>query len=117
MSQHESLEPAVAEPLAGIAAAIGDRIREQEVSEAALLELSVTTIIPSDGSSHARDSDRSPNGDELSDEYEDPHAERGDEDSLAERSVTSSSHVDDDLPAHAWGATLREVMPARTAIM
>ncbi|WP_114579263.1 hypothetical protein [Saliphagus sp. LR7] len=101
MSQQESLEPAIAEPVADLAAAIGDRVREQEVSEDAPLELSVTTAAPSDSPSHSDEEDRSPS----TDEYENLEGGRSDEDSLSEQSATPPSQVYDDLPAHAWDAS------------
>ncbi|MFC4989124.1 hypothetical protein [Saliphagus infecundisoli] len=104
MSQHDSLEPAVAEPLAGLAAAIGDRVREQEVSEAAPLELSVTTVAPSNGPSHSNDEDHSASAGEPTDENPPTPTGHGDEGSLTEPSARPPSQVYDDLPAHAWDA-------------
>ncbi len=107
MSEHESLEPAVAEPLAGLAAAIGRPIRNQAVSEDAPYELSIMTAIQSTSPSHSRSDTRGPRADrpEPLDECEDPHAGRGDEAEPAQPSDRAPSQVYGELPEQAWDAS------------
>ncbi len=107
MSEHESLEPAVAEPLAGLAAAIGRPIRDQAVAEDAPYELSIMTAIQSTSPSHSRSDTRGPRADrpEPLDECEDPHAGRGDEARPAEPPDRAPSQVYGELPEQAWDAS------------
>lgn len=102
VSQRDSLEPAVADPLVALRAAIDSQLHGQ--AESAPLELSVsTTTVPSNSPSHSRSETRSPSADESTDE--DRPAGRADEASPAEPCDTAPSQVYDDLPAQAWHAS------------
>ncbi len=111
MSEHESLEPTVAEPLDALAGAIGRPIRDQAVPKDAPYELSITTAIQSTSPLHSRSDTRGPRADrpEPPDESEDPHAGRGDEVEPAQPSDRAPSQVYGELPEQAWDAS-----PTRT---